>query len=543
MRSLLATLTIGRRLAAAFGALCVLLVVVAGAGLIGVARQSEARTATVELNQLRDDVLELRYLDADVSGWQGYIFAEAVVDGTAAATAPDNVNMVGIDESRLAGYEVLDELAAGDLTPAERTLVDTLRTGWDEYFALTDTMIAQLVIDTPATTAEAYRLLTEDLDTAWSELLDDTHALRVLVEQRVADLAASSARVAAVSMTVIVVIGAASIVLAVLLGIAVTRSIVRPLGRAVTALEAMADGDLTVPATVGTHDPRGRDEVAQMATALTTAQTSLRGALSEVSGTAATVTDAASSLGTSGTAFRNAVEGVSSQAGVVAAAAEQVSRNIQSVAAGAEQMGASIREIAQSANDAASASTEAVTQARTTSVTVTELGESAREIGDVVRAITSIAEQTNLLALNATIEAARAGEAGKGFAVVAGEVKELAQESARAADDITRRITANQEQTDLAVTAIGEITSTVARINDYQLTIASAVEEQTATTNEMSRSVAEAATGASEIAATIGGVAAASATSASVVGEMTSSVQDIAAMGGELRASVARFTY
>ena len=543
MRSLLATLTIGRRLAAAFGALCVLLVVVAGAGLIGVARQSEARTATVELNQLRDDVLELRYLDADVSGWLGYIFAEAVVDGTAAATAPDNVNMVGIDESRLAGYEVLDELAAGDLTPAERTLVDTLRTGWDEYFALTDTMIAQLVIDTPATTAEAYRLLNEDLDTAWSELLDDTDALRVLVEQRVADLAASSARVAAVSMTVIVVIGAASIVLAVLLGIAVTRSIVRPLGRAVTALEAMADGDLTVPATVGTHDPRGRDEVAQMATALTTAQTSLRGALSEVSGTAATVTDAASSLGTSGTAFRDAVEGVSSQAGVVAAAAEQVSRNIQSVAAGAEQMGASIREIAQSANDAASASTEAVTQARTTSVTVTELGESAREIGDVVRAITSIAEQTNLLALNATIEAARAGEAGKGFAVVAGEVKELAQESARAADDITRRITANQEQTDLAVTAIGEITSTVARINDYQLTIASAVEEQTATTNEMSRSVAEAATGASEIAATIGGVAAASATSASVVGEMTSSVQDVAAMGGELRASVARFTY
>ena len=543
MRSLLATLTIGRRLAAAFGALCVLLVVVAGAGLIGVARQSEARTATVELNQLRDDVLELRYLDADVSGWLCYIFAEAVVDGTAAATAPDNVNMVGIAESRLAGYEVLDELAAGDLTPAERTLVDTLRTGWDEYFALTDTMIAQLVIDTPATTAEAYRLLTEDLDTAWSELLDDTHALRVLVEQRVADLAASSARVAAVSMTVIVVTGAASIVLAVLLGIAVTRSIVRPLGRAVTALEAMADGDLTVPATVGTHDPRGRDEVAQMATALTTAQTSLRGALSEVSGTAATVTDAASSLGTTGTAFRDAVEGVSSQAGVVAAAAEQVSRNIQSVAAGAEQMGASIREIAQSANDAASASTEAVTQARTTSVTVTELGESAREIGDVVRAITSIAEQTNLLALNATIEAARAGEAGKGFAVVAGEVKELAQESARAADDITRRITANQEQTDLAVTAIGEITSTVARINDYQLTIASAVEEQTATTNEMSRSVAEAATGASEIAATIGGVAAASATSASVVGEMTSSVQDVAAMGGELRASVARFTY
>jgi len=543
MRSLLATLTIGRRLAAAFGAICLLLVIVAGAGLMGGARQSEARTATADLNRLRDDVLELRYLDADVSGWQGYIFAEAVVDGAAAATAADNVNIVGLDESRLAGYEVLDALAAGDLTPTERALVDKLRTGWDEYFAITDTMIAQLVTDTPATTAEAYRLLNEDLDTAWSELLDDTDALRVLVEERVADLADSSASAAALSTTVIVVIGAASIVLAVLLGIAVTRSIVRPLGRAVTALEAMADGDLTVPPTEGTHGPRGRDEVAQMATALTTAQASLRGALSEVSRTATTVTDAASDLGTSGVAVRDAVDGVSSQAGVVAAAAEQVSRNIQSVAAGAEQMGASIREIAQSANDAATASTEAVTQARTTSATVTELGESAREIGDVVRAITSIAEQTNLLALNATIEAARAGEAGKGFAVVAGEVKELAQESARAADDITRRITANQEQTDRAVTAIGEITSTVARINDYQLTIASAVEEQTATTNEMSRSVAEAATGASEIAATIGGVAAASATSAGVVADMTSSVQGVAQMGGDLRESVARFTY
>ena len=109
MRSLLATLTIGRRLAAAFGALCVLLVVVAGAGLIGVARQSEARTATVELNQLRDDVLELRYLDADVSGWQGYIFAEAVVDGTA---------MFNNNSYTAGGAEMLYQALSGDGTSA-----------------------------------------------------------------------------------------------------------------------------------------------------------------------------------------------------------------------------------------------------------------------------------------------------------------------------------------------------------------------------------------------------------------------------------------
>jgi methyl-accepting chemotaxis protein len=141
-------------------------------------------------------------------------------------------------------------------------------------------------------------------------------------------------------------------------------------------------------------------------------------------------------------------------------------------------------------------------------VTVSRLGESSREIGDVIKSITSIAEQTNLLALNATIEAARAGEAGKGFAVVAGEVKELAAESARAAEDVARRVEAIQNDTNSAVSAIAQIAEIVESINNYQMTIASAVEEQTATTNEMSRSVAEAATGSTEIAGNINEVAA-----------------------------------
>jgi methyl-accepting chemotaxis protein len=157
--------------------------------------------------------------------------------------------------------------------------------------------------------------------------------------------------------------------------------------------------------------------------------------------------------------------------------------------------------------------------------------------------ITSIAEQTNLLALNATIEAARAGEAGKGFAVVATEVKELAQETARATEDISRRVEAIQGDTAGAVEAIAEISAIIGRINDYQLTIASAVEEQSATTGEMNRNVAEAATGAGEIAANITGVATAAEVTTSGVAESQQAVGELARMSSALQVAVSRFTY
>lgn len=192
-------------------------------------------------------------------------------------------------------------------------------------------------------------------------------------------------------------------------------------------------------------------------------------------------------------------EETSAQANLVSNAAQQVSQNLQTVATGAEEMGASIKEIAKNATKAAQVATSAVKVAEATTATVSKLGDSSAEIGQVIKVITSIAQQTNLLALNATIEAARAGGAGKGFAVVANEVKELAKETANATEDISRKITSIQTDTKAAVGAMGTISAVIHQINDISSTIATAVEEQNATTNEMSRNVSEAARCSGEI--------------------------------------------
>ncbi len=233
----------------------------------------------------------------------------------------------------------------------------------------------------------------------------------------------------------------------------------------------------------------------------------------------------------------------STQANVVSAASEQVSKNIQTVATGADEMSASIKEIAKNTGEATKVAMSAVKTADETNETISKLGQSSAEIGQVIKVITSIAQQTNLLALNATIEAARAGEAGKGFAVVANEVKELAKETAKATEDISQKIEAIQTDTKGAIAAIAQIGNVIGQINDIQNTIASAVEEQSATTNEISRNLAEAAKGGVEITRNITGVAEAARTTTSAATDTQKSAQGLEGMAAELQALVAKFRF
>ncbi len=283
------------------------------------------------------------------------------------------------------------------------------------------------------------------------------------------------------------------------------------------------------------------DEIGSTTAALNTMKNNLRKTVEAIAETSIHVAAASEELSSTSQQITANSRETSAQADVVSKSTQQVSQNLQTVATGAEEMGASIKDIAKNATEAARIATSAVAAAETANATVTKLGDSSAEIGQVIKVITSIAQQTNLLALNATIEAARAGEAGKGFAVVANEVKELAKKTAKATEDISRKIETIQVDTKAAVESIGTISAVIHEINGISNTIATAVEEQNATTNEMSRNVSEAAQGSGEITSNIAGVADAAESTSQGATDTQKAAQQLVETSAELRRLVEQF--
>ncbi|GAA3909175.1 methyl-accepting chemotaxis protein [Actinoplanes auranticolor] len=514
----------------AVAAMAIVAVVVGGLGIYRISEMSDDLTQmkTEHVDSLQQ-VAELRGGIAEM--FRGMLLHQIGADAAGKKLGRDAVTAADAKiDSALTSYT---ETAAD--SPAREKSLATFTEALKHYQALRNTVLFQEPISGGYTLPAPDQILNEfntvegDMNTSVADLqkLEDTEADTLARE---ADEEFRSARTIMIAALIV------GILLAAAIAMLVVRLIRQQLATVATALGAVADNNLTIPAEV-----RSRDELGRMAMAVNRARDGLRA-------TVGSLTTGAHNLGAStqqltGVTARigESAREAAAQAGLVAAAAGDVSGSVQSVAAGSDEMGASIREIAQNANDAAQVASSAVGVAQSTNDTVAKLGTSSAEIGDVVKVITAIAEQTNLLALNATIEAARAGDAGKGFAVVASEVKDLAQETARATEDISRRVETIQADTSSAVEAIGEISQIIQRINDYQVTIASAVEEQTATTAEMSRSISEAAGGSSTIATNINGVAHSAEQTSSTLVEADAAVSQLNGVAEELRMVAERF--
>jgi methyl-accepting chemotaxis protein len=443
-------------------------------------------------------------------------------------------------------WEALLNAATGTLPAKLKATIETAKSGYFGSFAKERASIIKTLVDIgkpPMTGGEWVKLSNPQLES----LIAVANAALDGAQDAAGVRSAEATRSFYVSLAVLL----AALAVAVIAFTVVTRRVTRPINGLAASTLRLAEGDV---AAAVPYSDRG-DEIGKVAQALEVLKlsgaekqrleaeqaaeqqqrTRRQAAIEQqIVKFEHTVGDALSSLDESAGSMRQTSEAMtktaertSAQATTVTGASEQAAVNVQTVAAAIEQLSASIGEIGRRVTDSAEIASKAVSEAAQTSQRILDLAEAAGRIGRVVELISGIANQTNLLALNATIEAARAGEAGKGFAVVASEVKNLANQTARATEEITAQINAMQGSTQEAVTAIGVIDKTVGQISEIATAIASAVEQQGAATQEITRNTQEAARGTAEVTQTIAGVT-------QTAGETGAAASHVLAVAGEL---------
>jgi methyl-accepting chemotaxis protein len=550
-------ISISKKVSGAFG---FVLLVTAILGLFAVLRLSNVNDSAADM---RDNWLPATRALGDYSyHTMRYRQREATL---ILASTPEDM----ATEERGLAESIVDIKKAWDaydatVTPGpERQLADRIKAGWDAYIVLTKKMAALVHAGKDKEATAYYR---GDMRTAFNAGFHDLLADDInfqLVEGKKAGDAGEQIYLSSRMWIIAALLIAAALCVAA--GFMIVVSVSRPIVRTTGTMSRLAQHDLSV-VIEGTER---RDEVGSMAKAVQVfkdnmiegdrlaaeqkaeqarkeqRQIAVEGFIKtfdeSVSSSLDTLASASTELQSTAQSMSATAEETSRQSTAVAAASEQASTNVQTVASAAEELSASITEISRQVAESSRISGQAVDDAARTNAQVQALSEAAQKIGDVVKLINDIAGQTNLLALNATIEAARAGEAGKGFAVVASEVKSLANQTARATEEIGAQIKAIQGATTDSVEAIQGITGTITRINEIATTIAAAVEEQGAATKEIARNVQQASAGTNEVSSNISGVTQAASETGAASSQVLGASSELSKQGETLRAEVGRF--
>ena len=521
----LSNLRTALRLGIGFGTVAVLLAVVVGVGwsAISSARANERQTAAnITSNNAREQLLaDALRVALDENSVAGDYLGHASAAGDLASLKTDSAKFLAdyhSDHNTFDSYEATRHQAELVAFRQYMSLSNKANAAFAAgHGAAGEAVIAQLSV--ASITNPAQQLL--------------TYQSNQTVQSNKAGVSAAGS-----SLTLVLALGLAALGLAFALGWLITRSITKPLGETKRVLDLSADGDLRLRAEVDS-----KDELGQMAASLNRQLEARQNLMRQIADVSHNLAASSEELTVVSAQLASGSEESSAQATAVSAAAEQVSANVGSVAAAAEELSTSIAEIARSAASASGVANQAVQIAQSTTRTVGQLSESSTKIGEVLQLITSIAKQTNLLALNATIEAARAGEAGKGFAIVANEVKELAKQTANATDEIAQTVEAIQGDSKATIEAIGQIDDIMGKVNQAQTTIASAVEQQTSTTQEIGRTVSEAATGTGEIAENISHVATAAKETTAGATSTQQAAGELSRMAGSLESIVSGYKF
>jgi len=517
-------ITIGRKLGLGFGGLLVILAAMGVVAYNAVGQLTRNSQRVVKMMTKKDTASQIdAEIEKQTTGIRGFLIA-------------GREDLLKIDEDGQQEFDQnMDRLQNTIVTDEGRRLYAEIRRSYDEYRAIAD---REIKLRRAGKTQEAEELAfdpqTSQIRGQLRKAVADFNALE---EKLAGELLATQAAEESRAGSLLWMLAVAGVAIGLGVAVLMTRSIAAAVARMLALIQEVAAKNLTA----ADMEITSEDEIGTAGIALNEMKNSLHEVMQSITETAQHVAAASEELSSTSQQISANSEETSAQAGVVSQAAAQVNTNLQGVSTGSEEMTSTIQSIASNAHEAATVASNAVQTAQAANATITKLGVSSTEIGEVIKVITSIAQQTNLLALNATIEAARAGEAGKGFAVVANEVKELAKQTAKATEDISRRITAIQTDTKGAVDAIGIITGVISQINDISGTIATAVEEQSATTNEMTRNVADAAKGSGEITHNIAGVAEAARGTSNSARESRKAADGLAEMAVQLRGLVGQF--